>query len=159
MKTYSGSIGFLNTALGNELTAINQYILHARMMKNWGLPKLAAHLNREAITEMKHAEGYIDRILFLEGQPDMQNLQQLKIGTDVASCLASDLELEQTGHRDLTRAIASLNFEDRSDFITRELFKSVLKDEEEHIDWLEMQIALIERLGAERYQQAYMFDH
>lgn len=152
----SGSIRALNTALSNELTAINQYILHARMMKNWGLLKLADDIQRGAITEMKHAERYVDRILFLEGHPDMQDLQQLRIGSDIQSCFANDLELEMAGHRDLVRAINSLESGDHSDFITREMFKLVLKDEEEHIDWLETQLALIERIGVERYQQAYI---
>lgn len=144
-------ISALNTVLGNELVAINQYFLHARMLKNWGFEKLAAKTYEESIDEMKHAEVLNDRILFLEGLPNMQDLGKLRIGTNVLEILQADLELEKKAIPDL---IASIKIaEEESDFVSRDLFSKILESEEEHYDWLETQIDLYNKLGEQNYLQ------
>jgi bacterioferritin len=141
----------LNKALYNELIAINQYFLHARMYGNWGLKELAEHEYKESIDEMKHADALIERILFLDGLPNLQNLGKLLIGESPKECLVCDLRLEMMAVPDLKAAIAYC--ETSGDYVSRELFTKILVSEEEHIDWLETQISLIERLGEGPYLQ------
>ncbi len=143
---------FLNKILKNELTAINQYFLHAKMFKNWGLEKLAAHEQAESIDEMKHADQLIDRILLLEGLPNLQELGKLLIGENVQECLEGDLKLELLGHQDLKDAIAHAN--NVGDYVSRQLFDSILASEEEHIDHLETQLDLIKHIGIQNYLQS-----
>lgn len=145
---------YLNGALKNELTAINQYFLHARMLRNWGLTALGEHEYQESLDEMRHADALIERILFLEGRPVMQEMGTLHIGVDVAGLLASDLEVEYVAHPYLKEAIACC--ERTGDYVTRDLFQRILASEEEHIDWLETQLELIERVGMENYAQSHM---
>ena len=145
-------IEHLNRVLRNELTAINQYFLHSRIYKDWGLEKLAAHEHEESIDEMKHADSLIERTLFLEGLPNMQDMGKLRIGEDVEEMLQSDLDLELDAIPDLKAAITYC--ESRKDFVSRDLFDEILKSEEEHVDWLETQLGLIERMGVENYLQA-----
>ena len=153
MKGEKKVIHHLNVVLANELTAINQYFVHAKMFKNWGLQKLAAHEHKESIDEMKHADKLIDRILFLEGRPTMQ-LKKLLIGDSTKEVLSCDLKLELAGHPDLKEAIVYC--EKIGDFVSRDLFQFIIESEEEHIDWLETQLALIERVGLQNYLQANM---
>jgi bacterioferritin len=152
MKGDSKVIELLNKVLYNELTAINQYFLHAKMFKNWGLKELAEHEYKESIDEMKHADALIDRILFLDGLPNLQALGKLMIGENPKEALQCDLKLEMIAVPDLKAGIA--HCESVADYGSRDLFQKILDSEEEHIDWLETQLALIERIGEANYLQA-----
>lgn len=147
-------IQHLNTILGNELVAINQYFLHARMLQDWGLKKLGDHEYHESIDEMKHADELIKRVLFLEGLPNLQDLGKLLIGENVREILECDLRLEMKGIPDLKTAIAYC--ETVGDYGSRELLERILESEEEHVDWLETQLSLIDKVGLENYQQSQM---
>ena len=147
-------IKHLNTVLKNELTAIKQYFLHARMFKNWGLERLNKKEYEESIDEMKHADRLINRILFLEGLPNLQGLGKLYIGEDVPECLRCDLKLEREGRANLLAAVADC--EKAQDYISREIFEDILQNEEEHIDWLETHLELINKVGLENYLQLQM---
>jgi bacterioferritin len=142
-------IEFLNKVLYNELTAINQYFLHAKMLKNWGLKELAEHEYHESIDEMKHADKLSERILFLDGLPNFQALGKLRIGETPVEILRSDLSLEMDGLQVLRDAI--VHCEGIGDFTSRGLFADILESEEEHIDWLETQLGLVARLGEQNY--------
>ena len=154
MKSDAKVIQFLNKALGNELVAINQYFLHSRILGDWGLSKLAEKEYEESIDEMKHADQLTQRILFLEGLPNMQKLGKLSIGENTREILECDLGLEHIACPDLKEGIAYCD--SVRDFTSRNLLSSILDSEEEHVDWLETQLSLIDRVGLENYQQSMM---
>ncbi len=147
-------IAHLNRALRNELTAINQYFLHAKMLKDWGLKELAEHEEHESIDEMKHADDLIERILFLDGLPNLQDIGKLLIGQNIQEIFECDLKLEMAAVPDLRESIEFC--EKTGDYGSRELFTKILVSEEEHIDWLETQLELIGRVGVERYTQRHI---
>jgi bacterioferritin len=149
-------IKLLNEQLTNELSAINQYFLHARMYKHWGLEKIAKKEYEESIGEMKHADRLIDRILMLNGLPNLQALHKLMIGENTPEMLNSDLNLERAAQKTVKEGIAAA--EKASDYISRDLLKVILDDTEEHIDWLETQLDLIEKIGLQNYLQAQIID-
>jgi len=154
MKGNPKVIEHLNTILGNELVAINQYFLHSKMYKDWGLVELAEHEYHESIDEMKHADALVERILFLEGIPNLQDLGKLMIGENPREMLQCDLKLEHIAHADLKAAVA--HCEEVADYVSRDLVKDILDAEEEHIDWLETQLALMDRVGEQNYLQTAM---
>ncbi|WP_355661216.1 bacterioferritin [Halomonas salifodinae] len=154
MKGDAKVIGYLNTVLGNELVAINQYYLHAKMYKDWGLNALAKWEYEESIEEMKHADTLIERILFLEGLPNLQDYGKLLIGENTREMLECDLKLEHKARKDLIEAIT--HCEKVKDYVSRDLFRHILDDEEEHIDHLETELGLIDKVGLENYLQKQM---
>ncbi len=156
MKGDPKVIQYLNKVLGNELIAINQYFLHSRMYRDWGLKELADHEYDESIDEMKHADRLTQRILFLEGIPNFQDLGKLLIGENTEEMLKCDLKLEMMAIPDLKEAIAYC--ESVQDYISRELFEDILESEEDHVDWLETQLGLIEKVGLQNYLQSAMED-
>ncbi|HLT22140.1 MAG TPA: bacterioferritin [Bacteriovoracaceae bacterium] len=152
MKGSSNIIDALNTVLTQELTAINQYFLHARMLQNWGLEKIGKLEYEASIDEMKHADQVIKRILFLEGLPNLQRLNKIRVGQDVPEVIAADLEVEYEAVQNLKGFIKLC--EEEGDYATRDLFLSILKSEENHIDWLETQRDLIRSIGLQNYMQS-----
>ncbi len=151
MQGDSTLIGHLNTTLRNELTAINQYFLHARMLDNWGVSKLGKHERDESIAEMKHAERIVERILFLDGLPNLQDLDRLLIGENVGEILDCDMKLELKALADLRAAISHAELV--KDYVSRDLLESILDEEEKSVDFLEIQVELVKRMGLENYIQ------
>ncbi len=156
MKGDSEVIKALNEILTGELTAINQYFLHSRMCKDWGYARLAEKIYKESIDEMKHAQELIDRILFLEGLPNIQRLGPVSVGETVPEQLENDLELEHTNIPKIRSTISLCN--EKSDHVTREMLEHILVSEEEHVDWLETQIGLIKSVGKENYLSENLFE-
>ena len=155
MKTLETAIiEYLNKVLKNELTAINQYLLHAKMLTDWGFAQLGKHEMEESIDEMKHADQIIERILFLDGLPNLQELGKLMIGENVQEILECDLALEMIAVPDLREGVKLC--EDKGDFGTRELLREILSSEEEHVDWIETQLGLIDKTGSQNYLQSQM---
>ncbi|MBO6826554.1 MAG: bacterioferritin [Sneathiella sp.] len=155
MKGNPDVIKALNGVLKNELTAINQYFLHSRMLKDWGYKLLAHKIYEESIGEMKHADWIIDRVLMLDGLPNLQDLGKLKIGQNVPEMFVADKALEMTNQADLKDAIELC--EKERDYVSRMIFEKILDDTEEHIDWIETQENLIEGTGIQNYLQEHMF--
>ena len=149
-------IEFLNKCLGNELIAINQYFLHARMFKNWGLGELDSYEYKKSIKDMKHADKLVERVLFLEGIPNLQKLGKLLIGENTQEMLECDMKLELLTLADLREAMAYC--ETISDYVSRDLLGGILDSEEEHVDWIETQLALIKSIGSQNYLQSMMSD-
>lgn len=156
MKGDPKVIEYLNAALKLELTTVNQYFLHARMFKNWGLNRIAKIEYEESIDEMKHADKLVERILFLEGLPNLQDLDKLLIGETVKECLEADLQAERKAHPLYVEAVKYCH--DHEDFVSRVLFEEILESEEEHIDHLETQLELIEKVGEQNYLQSQMHE-
>lgn len=154
MKGDPAIIRTLNAVLTNEMTAINQYFLHARMFESWGLRHLGRVIYDESIGEMKHADKLIKRILFLDGLPNLQELHKLKIGEDAIECLGADLALELAGRGDQLAGVAQC--ETAQDYVSRQILTEILSDTEEHVDFLENQFKLIEQIGAQNYLQSAM---
>jgi len=154
MKGNAKVIKRLNEVLTNELTAIDQYFLHAKMFAHWGFARLAAHERKDSLDEMKHAEELMERILFLKGVPNLQDLHKLLIGENVQEALACDLKLEMAAHPAIKGGVADA--EACGDYVSRDLFRRILSSEEEHIDWLETQLELIMKIGIENYQQSQL---
>ncbi|MBA2659485.1 MAG: bacterioferritin [Nitrosospira sp.] len=154
MKSNADIIQWLNRQLQHELTAINQYFLHARMYKSWGFNSLGKHEYEESIEEMKHADALIERILFLEGLPNLQELGKLMIGEKPEECVACDLRLEVMSRETLIAAIGAC--ETAKDYVSREIFEHNLEDTEEHIDWLETQLEVMQKVGTQNWLQSQM---
>lgn len=152
MKGSQAIIDALNSVLTKELTAINQYFLHARMLQNWGLDKLGRLEYKASIDEMKHADELIKRILFLEGLPNLQKIDRIRIGQTVQEVMEADLEVENEAIPHLKKCIKLA--ENESDYVTRDLFLHILESEEEHVDWLETQVGLVKQVGIQNYIQS-----
>jgi bacterioferritin len=154
MKSESAVIKLLNSQLTNELSAINQYFLHSRMYRHWGLEKIAKKEYEESIGEMKHADTLIERILMLDGLPNLQALHKLMIGESTPEMLQCDLKLEKAAQKTVKEGIKVC--EEAADYVSRAIFQKILEDTEEHIDWLETQIDLIDKIGLQNYLQSQM---